>query len=201
MTRPCGEGDGFPDDNRIDRINRYPCLDDEWDLPVDSEDWKVPAPGKTPSMNSLYHDILSHYRDKDHVKSYITDNPIDCTWVVRRFVLRKWVAYLNHLHTCFWHCRGDLFTDPGENVTEQESSDRDSHNKSSPNSQRSASTSNNTESPEESEDSSEADGPSEGTAELGLDKPVEPNEGNDYEVRPKLVSAIIEQTHSQYSRQ
>jgi hypothetical protein len=74
-------------------------------------------------MNSLYHDILCHYQSKDNILKYVTKNPTDCTWIIRKFVIMKWISYLNHLHTCFWHCRGQLFGAPDEDDPEPKNSE------------------------------------------------------------------------------
>jgi hypothetical protein len=60
-------------------------------------------------MNSMYQDLLTHYESTKNVNDHISKNPMDCTWIIRRIVIRRWISYLNHLHSCFWHCRAELF--------------------------------------------------------------------------------------------
>lgn len=122
VKRPTYESDYFHTDPKVDRTNRYPCLNDGCDLPSDLENWSLPSKHDIPSMNSLYHDILSHYQSKDNVLRHISKNPTDCTFIVRKFVTMKWISYLNHLHTCFWHCRGQLFGAPDEDDPEPKNS-------------------------------------------------------------------------------
>jgi hypothetical protein len=114
VKRPVETENPFTTHDKVDRINRYPRLNDEYDLPEDLKTWTLPSKHDIPSMNSLYHDILLHYQSKENTVEHITDKPSDCTWIIRRFVIKKWISYINHLHTCFWHCRGELFSAPDE---------------------------------------------------------------------------------------
>lgn len=95
------------EENPAPKFPFYPSLSDIFDLsekPLDGEPSNVNL-----GMNSLFDIITSYY---ERTNAGINAHPIDSTYILRKIVIAKWIAYLNFVKLCHAFTAMELSASP-----------------------------------------------------------------------------------------